>query len=101
MAGNFMITVRPRRRFTCSSLLRVSTVDNLTHGDAVFVSQEVASSANLAYINSAGNAIIKVDNTTDVQAGHKRNTVRIQTDELYGVGSLWIADMLHVPYGCR
>lgn len=76
-------------------------VDNLTHGDAIFVSQEVASSANLAYINDAGNAIIKVDNTTNVQAGQKRNTVRIQTNDLFGVGSLWIADMVHVPYGCR
>ncbi|KAF8531996.1 concanavalin A-like lectin/glucanase domain-containing protein [Gautieria morchelliformis] len=74
--------------------------DNLTHGDAIFVSRDVASSAQLAYINAAGNAIIKVDNASTVAAGQKRNTVRIQTEEVYGVGSLWIADMTHVPFGC-
>jgi len=74
--------------------------DNLTEGDAIFVSQQVASSAQLAFVNSAGNAIIKVDNTTNVPFNQKRNTVRISSNDLYGVGSLWVADMTHVPFGC-
>ncbi|KAF8587678.1 glycoside hydrolase family 16 protein [Ramaria rubella] len=74
--------------------------DNLTNGDAFFVSQQVASSAQLAFVNSAGNAIIKVDNTTTVPFNQKRNTVRISSTDLYGVGSLWVADMTHVPFGC-
>ncbi|KAF8587682.1 glycoside hydrolase family 16 protein [Ramaria rubella] len=74
--------------------------DNLTNGDAIFVSQQVASSAQLAFVNSAGNAIIKVDNTTTVPFNQKRNTVRIASTDLYGVGSLWVADMTHVPFGC-
>ena len=76
-------------------------VDNLTNGDAIFVSQSVASSAQLAFVNSAGNAIIKVDNTTNVPFNQKRNTVRIESTDSYSVGSLWVADMLHVPFGCR
>ena len=97
--GSFTIIVRLFHYIP--SFIHGSVVDNLTHGDAIFVSQEVASSAHLAYVNDAGNAIIKVDNITKVQAGQKRNTVRIQTSDVYGVGSLWIADITHVPYGCR
>jgi len=74
--------------------------DNLTNGDAIFVSQAVASSSQLAFVNGAGNAIIKVDNTSNVPFNQKRNTVRIASTDSYGVGSLWIADMTHVPFGC-
>ncbi|KAF8532007.1 glycoside hydrolase family 16 protein [Gautieria morchelliformis] len=74
--------------------------DNLTNGDAIFVSSQVASSAQLAFVNAAGNAVIKVDNTTNVPFNQKRNTVRISTTDSYGVGSVWVADMLHVPFGC-
>lgn len=73
--------------------------DNLTNGDAIFVNSSVATSSQLAYVNSAGNAIIKVDNTSTVLYNDKRNTVRIASNDRYGVGSLWVTDMLHVPYG--
>jgi len=74
--------------------------DNLTNGDAIFVSQTQNAQANLAYVNSAGNAIIKVDNATQVVYNQKRNTVRITTQDQYAVGSIWVADFLHVPFGC-
>ncbi|KDQ62064.1 glycoside hydrolase family 16 protein [Jaapia argillacea MUCL 33604] len=74
--------------------------DNLTNGDVIFVSSSQASSSKLAYVNSAGNAIIKVDNTTQVAYSDKRNSVRISTQDRYTVGSLWITEMLHVPFGC-
>uniref|UniRef100_A0A0W0GAJ0 Putative glycoside hydrolase family 16 protein n=1 Tax=Moniliophthora roreri TaxID=221103 RepID=A0A0W0GAJ0_MONRR len=75
--------------------------DNLTNGDAIFVDSTVAASSKLAYVDSTTNhAIIKVDNTTTVPFNEKRNTVRISTQDLYDVGSVWIADMYHVPYGC-
>jgi len=74
--------------------------DNLTNGDAIFVSAQEATSENLAFVNGAGNAIIKVDNTTQVPFNQKRNTVRISSKDRFSVGSLWIADMLHVPFGC-
>ncbi|KAK7464802.1 hypothetical protein VKT23_006008 [Stygiomarasmius scandens] len=75
--------------------------DNLTNGDAIFVTADVASSSKLAYVDSSTNrAIIKVDNTTTVPFNEKRNTVRIASKDRFEVGSLWIADMYHVPYGC-
>ncbi|GJJ15414.1 hypothetical protein Clacol_009690 [Clathrus columnatus] len=74
--------------------------DNLTNGDAIFVSKEVATADNLTFINSAGNAVIRVDNFTQVPFNIKRNTVRISTAQQYGVGSVWTADMIHGPFGC-
>lgn len=75
--------------------------DNLTNGDAIFVDSTVAASSKLAYVDSTTNrAIIKVDNTTTVPYNEKRNTVRMSSQDLYDVGSVWIADMYHVPYGC-
>ncbi|KAI5474430.1 glycoside hydrolase family 16 protein [Pseudohyphozyma bogoriensis] len=72
--------------------------DNLTNGDAIFVNQSASSS--LAYVNDAGNTIIKVDNTTVVPYNIKRDTVRITTSDTYAVGSLFVFDALHLPYGC-
>ncbi|KAH9987105.1 concanavalin A-like lectin/glucanase domain-containing protein [Russula vinacea] len=74
--------------------------DNLTNGDAIFVTASQATSQQLAFVNSAGNAIMKVDNKTNVPFNDKRNTVRISTTDRFAVGSVWIADMLHVPFGC-
>ncbi|KAF8464992.1 glycoside hydrolase family 16 protein [Russula ochroleuca] len=74
--------------------------DNLTNGDAIFVTASQATSQQLAFVNSAGNAVMKVDNKTNVAFNDKRNTVRISTKDRFAVGSVWIADMLHVPFGC-
>ncbi|CEQ41711.1 SPOSA6832_03453 [Sporobolomyces salmonicolor] len=89
--------------------------DNLTNGDVNFVNQ--SASTQLAYVNDAGrmtahillalnpfhlaqNAIIKVDNTSTVLYPNKRDTVRIQSTESYDIGSLFVFDAVHVPYGC-
>lgn len=74
--------------------------DNLTNGDVTFLSASENSKDNLAYVNSAGNAIIKVDNTTNVAYNYKRNSIRISSKDEFAMGSVWVADMLHVPYGC-
>ncbi|TFK39087.1 glycoside hydrolase family 16 protein [Crucibulum laeve] len=75
--------------------------DNLTNGDAVFVSASQGLSQRLAYVDTTTNhAIMKVDNTSTVNFPDKRNTVRLQTNDRYSVGSVWTVDMLHVPYGC-
>ncbi|KAJ7676058.1 glycoside hydrolase family 16 protein [Mycena polygramma] len=75
--------------------------DNLTNGDAIFVTSDVASKSKLAYVDSTTNrAIMKVDNTSNVAFNEKRNTVRIASQDEFGVGSVWIADMYHVPFGC-
>jgi hypothetical protein len=66
------------------------------------------------------NAIVKVDNTSTVSYPNKRRSVRIQSQDAvrrlsiftfaipadltalrqYPIGSLWVFDFLHVPYGC-
>ena len=69
-------------------------------GDVIWVNQTNATSMNLAYVNGAGRAIIKVDNTSFVPFNEKRNTVRITTKDFYDFGSLWIIDVVHLPYGC-
>lgn len=74
--------------------------DDLNSGDAFFLSAADAKQQQLAYVESSGNAIIKVDNKTVVPYNEKRNTIRIASKDSYGVGSVWIADMLHVPFGC-
>ena len=45
-------------------------------GDVWWLDEADATSQHLAYINSANNAIIKVDNTSNVALNQKRNTVR-------------------------
>ena len=52
-------------------------------------------------MNPAGNAIIKVDNTTFVPYNQKRNAVMITSNDQYDFGTLWVFDALHLPYGCR
>lgn len=83
-----------------------------------WLNQSDATAQHLAYVNEAGNAIIKVDNTTYLQPGQNRNTVRVRIDpnspsfltaamqvrltstDFYDWGSVWIFDALHLPYGC-
>jgi hypothetical protein len=43
---------------------------------------------------------MKVDNSTDVPYNQKRNSIRITSQDFYDVGSLWILDLTHIPYGC-
>ncbi|EIN13246.1 hypothetical protein PUNSTDRAFT_40906 [Punctularia strigosozonata HHB-11173 SS5] len=62
-----------------------------------FQSQSDAESANLTSINSAGNAIMRVD-TTAVVTGN-RKAIRITTNAVY-TGGLVILDAVHMPTGC-
>ncbi|KDQ60270.1 glycoside hydrolase family 16 protein [Jaapia argillacea MUCL 33604] len=74
--------------------------DNLTWGNVTYVDAPTAASDKLAYVNDAGKVILKVDNTTTVASGDSRNSVRITTHASYGLGSMWIFDVSHLPYGC-
>ncbi|KZT28457.1 glycoside hydrolase family 16 protein [Neolentinus lepideus HHB14362 ss-1] len=70
-------------------------------GDAMYLGQAAATSANLAYVDSSsGSVIVKVDNTTNVPWNDKRNSVEISTQDFYGIGSVFVADFAHLPYGC-
>ncbi|KAG8838593.1 hypothetical protein FS842_010068 [Serendipita sp. 407] len=75
--------------------------DNLTNGDIIWVNRSTADvEPKLTYLNSAGNAVIKVDNTTVVPYNEKRNSVRLTSNDKIGLGTLLVFDAVHVPYGC-
>ncbi|KAI0633059.1 concanavalin A-like lectin/glucanase domain-containing protein [Trametes polyzona] len=74
--------------------------DNLTSGDVIWVDQANATQSKLAYVNDAGHAIIKVDNTSFVPYNYKRDTVRITTQEYFPIGTVLLFDATHLPYGC-
>ncbi|WVQ77422.1 hypothetical protein IAR50_007108 [Cryptococcus sp. DSM 104548] len=75
--------------------------DNTTEGDAFYANKSVATSTpELTYLTDAGTAIIKVDNTSTVAYNDKRNTIKITSEDTYPVGSVWVLDAVHLPYGC-
>jgi len=75
--------------------------DDTMNGDTIFVSAQNATSQHLAFVDSTTNhAIIKVDNTSFVPFNIKRDSVRITTKDKFGIGSVWVVDMWHAPYGC-
>lgn len=74
--------------------------DNLTLGDVWWLNASDAFTQQLAYVNTAGHAIMRVDNSSVVPFNQKRNSVRITSKDYYNFGSLWIIDLLHIPYGC-
>ncbi|KAI0659613.1 concanavalin A-like lectin/glucanase domain-containing protein [Cubamyces menziesii] len=74
--------------------------DNTTNGDVNYLSQANATADGLTFINGAGNAIVKVDNTTFVPFNIKRNSVKIITHDFFPIGSVFVFDALHLPFGC-
>lgn len=75
------------------------------------------SEPQLTYVTSGGNAIVKVDNTckqlllrsragahlaiiATVPYNQKRNSVRLTSTDAFEIGSVWVMDALHLPYGC-
>ncbi|KAK0230110.1 glycoside hydrolase family 16 protein [Armillaria fumosa] len=76
--------------------------DNTTYGNVTFVDQATGSANKLTYINDAGNAILKVDNSTDINGTRPvyRDSVKLLSQDLYPLGSLITIDMIHMPYGC-
>lgn len=66
-----------------------------------FANKSVATSTpELTYVTSDGSAIIRVDNSSTVQYNYKRDTVKITSTDSYPVGSVWVLDAVHLPYGC-
>ncbi|KAF8531330.1 concanavalin A-like lectin/glucanase domain-containing protein [Gautieria morchelliformis] len=74
--------------------------DNLTQGDVIYVDRNTAFANNLTYITPQNTVIIKVDNFTTVPFNDKRNSVRITSNDFYDLGSIWIFDAIHLPFGC-
>ncbi|TFY82363.1 hypothetical protein EWM64_g1657 [Hericium alpestre] len=68
-----------------------------TNGIVNYVNQGTAQSNNLTSINDAGNAIMRVETTPQVQGN--RQSVRI-TSQLVYTGGLVVLDSVHMPTGC-
>ncbi|KAH8915411.1 glycoside hydrolase family 16 protein [Atractiella rhizophila] len=74
--------------------------DDPTHGQVNYVDLDMASSLGLTSVNSHGNVIMKVDSTSDLASGEKRNSVRIHSTPTFTQPSLIVIDAVHVPFGC-
>ncbi|KAL8286161.1 hypothetical protein RQP46_004649 [Phenoliferia psychrophenolica] len=75
----------------------ITGADTGTAGSVQYVSESTAASDGLAYVNSGGQAIIAIDDTTATSNGGLRNSVRIESTASYSVGTLVIADFAHGP----
>ncbi|KAB5575496.1 concanavalin A-like lectin/glucanase domain-containing protein [Coniochaeta sp. 2T2.1] len=73
------------------------------HGFVHYVPRETAKSLNLTYATSTS-ATLKVDtsvtNASVPNASTGRFSVRIESKQTYEVGTLFLFDVLHSPYGC-
>jgi hypothetical protein len=58
--GNYDVGHRPLARGSFCVPNHALRWQNLTNGDVIFVNQSLATTDQLAYINSAGNAILRV-----------------------------------------
>ncbi|KAF8609286.1 WSC-domain-containing protein [Ceratobasidium sp. AG-I] len=70
-----------------------------TNGQVDYLSQSDATDAGLAYVQSDGVAVMKVDNTSKLGSGEKRKSVRIHSNKQYNTG-LFVVDILQMPFGC-
>ncbi|KIK70407.1 glycoside hydrolase family 16 protein [Collybiopsis luxurians FD-317 M1] len=68
-----------------------------THGVVDYLDEDDAQSSGLAYVNSAGHAVMAVDTTNNLSGNRK--SVRITTNSHYDQG-IWILDAVHMPTGC-
>ncbi|KAF8975443.1 hypothetical protein BDQ17DRAFT_1184773, partial [Cyathus striatus] len=75
--------------------------DSTTAGGETYDYAKSAASMGLAVIDTkTKHALIKVDSETDVPYDGRRLSVKITTKATYDMGSLWIADIFHAPFGC-
>lgn len=73
------------------------TYDNTTNGDVFWAT---ADNTSLIYVNDADRVIMKVDNTSFVPYNEKRYSSKLYSKNMYDVGTVWVMDAVHTPYGC-
>lgn len=79
--------------FNCGSLITLAHFRYLNESDAM--------AQGLTYLNSNGNAIIKVDNTTwSTSPTYGRSSVYMMSQGTVYVGTLILFQARHMPYGC-
>ncbi|KAF7320109.1 GH16 domain-containing protein [Mycena kentingensis (nom. inval.)] len=69
-----------------------------THGSVNYVGRSDGQDAGLIEVNSAGNAIMRVETTAKV-SGRSRSSIRIHSKHTF-TGGLVIMDAVHMPTGC-
>ncbi|KZT74648.1 glycoside hydrolase family 16 protein [Daedalea quercina L-15889] len=75
------------------------TGEDPTHGTVNYTDRNTAFADGLAYVESDGTVVMKGDNTTWLQEGQNRNSVRISSQKQYNTG-LFILDLDMAPWGC-
>ncbi len=70
-----------------------------TQGHVEYLSQSEAKSKGLAYVDSNGLAVMKVDSTNTLSPGADRDSVRIGSTKQYSQG-LMLFDITRMPWGC-
>ncbi|TFK89981.1 glycoside hydrolase family 16 protein [Polyporus arcularius HHB13444] len=70
-----------------------------THGMVNYTDRDTALAHNLTFITDDGKVIMKGDDTTWLDSGVYRNSVRISSKKQYNTG-LFILDLNHAPWGC-
>jgi len=77
-------------------------IDANTTGNVLYQSKQQAADEKLTFLNAAGNAIIKVDNTTNGanDPTYGRASIKILSQATVPMGSLTILDAVHMPFGC-
>ncbi|ODN79371.1 hypothetical protein L202_03375 [Cryptococcus amylolentus CBS 6039] len=73
------------------------TYDNTTNGYTFWAT---AQNTSLLRTTSSGTTILAVDNTSSVAYDSKRYAPKLLSKSLYDVGTVWVMDTVHMPYGC-
>ncbi|KZV99433.1 hypothetical protein EXIGLDRAFT_234843 [Exidia glandulosa HHB12029] len=76
------------------------TADVTNSGDNWIANKTYSQSAGLTTVNDQGHAVLRVDDTSTVVYNDKRYSVRIESSELYSIGSVFVMDAVHIPFGC-
>ena len=70
-----------------------------THGSVNYRNREDAQALGLTSVSSTGTAIISIDRRSRLALNQPRNSVRIESKEVYQPGSLVILDLKRAPTG--
>ena len=65
----------------------------------------MSTTPQLAFVNDAGNVVLRVDNVTNnpnpgPDSTFGRNTVMVISNDPIDIGTLLVADIAHIPFGC-
>lgn len=79
----------------------INGTDVTNKGNVLFQTREDAEAKNLTFLNSDGNYVVKVDNTTSAAGDDQfgRDSVMVWSNYTISEGNLVIMDAVHIPFG--